>query len=102
MRATLVTSSHSTLALQGFLPLLHAHPSVGDESISEQLEEMSVSNSVMSEDTPPQAADGMGSTNGTPAPNSQTPGHPSFRRYVQDIAKSRVLPSLMTLQAEGE
>jgi hypothetical protein len=53
-------------------------PSVGDESITELCEAMSGSNS---EETSPQATDGVGSTNGTPAPNSQTPGHPSFRRY---------------------
>ena len=35
----------------------------------------------MNEGSPPQAAEAQLGPNTTPAPNSQTPGHPSFRRY---------------------
>jgi hypothetical protein len=73
-------------------------PSAGDESITELCEAMSGSNS---EETSPQATDGVGSTNGTPAPNSQTPGHPSFRRYA-DSAASRNLLSLTKYQTKSE
>lgn len=36
----------------------------------------------MDEDTPPLSVDSQPQTTGNPAPNSQTPGHPSFRRYL--------------------